>query len=62
MLDDQDKTFYKNVSNTTKTAISYPPKLALDKISSVYIFLNWHKLQKIDNFGKVVLLFDINLK
>ena len=34
MMDDQDKALY-NVSNTIKTAIGYPPKLALDKISYV---------------------------
>ena len=37
-MDDQDKTLYKGVSNTINTAISYPPKLALDKISYVNIF------------------------
>ena len=37
MMDDQDKALY-NVSNTIKTAIGYPPKLALDKISHVFFF------------------------
>ena len=35
MMDAQDKTLYKDVSSTIKTAIGYPPKLALDKISYV---------------------------
>ena len=38
MMDDQDKALYNNVSNTIKTAIGYPPKLALDKISLVFFF------------------------
>ena len=37
MIDDQEKPLYKDVSNTIKTAISYPPKLALDKISYVNV-------------------------
>ena len=61
MMDDQDKALYNNVSDTIKTAIGYPPKLALDKISHVF-FLIRNKLIKNDNFGQVVLLFDINLK
>ena len=32
-MEDQDKTLYKDVLNTIKTTICYPPKLALDKIS-----------------------------
>ena len=35
MMDDQDKTLYKDVSNTIKTAVGYQPILALDKISYV---------------------------
>ena len=54
-MDDQDKSLYKDVSNTIQTAISYPPKLALDKISDV----NFCKLAQIT---KKMLLFDINLK
>ena len=42
MMGDQDKTLYKDVSNTIKTASGYPPKLALDKIS----YVNFFKLQK----------------
>ena len=38
MTDDQDKTLYKDVFNTIKTAIGYPPKLALDKSSCVNFF------------------------
>ena len=37
-INDQDKTLYKDVSNIIKTAINYPPKLALDKISCVIFF------------------------
>ena len=37
MMDDQAKTLHKNVSNTIKTAIGYPP-LALDKIIYVNFF------------------------
>ena len=44
-MDDQDKTLYNDVSNTIKTTIGYPPKLALHKISYVKFF-NWHKLRK----------------
>ena len=40
------KNLDKYVFNTIKTAIGYPPKSALSKIS----YVNWHKLQKIDNF------------
>ena len=29
-MNDQDKTFYKDVFDTIKTAINYPPKLVLD--------------------------------
>ena len=62
-INDQDKTLYKDVSNIIKTAINYPPKLALDKISCVIFFLIWNKYKEnIDNFGQVVLLFDINFK
>ena len=43
MMDDQDQTLYKDVSNTIKTATGYPPKLALDKIS----YLNFCKLSQI---------------
>ena len=39
MMDDQDKTWCKDVSNTNKTAIGYPLKLALDKISYDFFFL-----------------------
>ena len=60
-INDQDKTLYKNMSNTIKTAIDYPPKLALDKISYIIFFLIG-KIKKKYNFGQVVLLFDINLK
>ena len=35
MIDDQEKPLYKDVCNIIKTAISYPPKLALDKINYV---------------------------
>ena len=42
-INDQDKTLYKNMSNTIKTAIDYPPKLALDKIS----YVMFYKLEKI---------------
>ena len=42
-INDQDKTLYKNMSNTIKTAIDYPSKLALDKICYVIFF----KLEKI---------------
>ena len=45
MMDDQDKTLYKDVSNTIKTVTGCPPKLALDKISHVN-FLKLRKLQK----------------
>ena len=50
------------MSNTIKTAIDYPPKLALDKISHVIFFQIGKNYEKIDNFGQVVLLFEINLK
>ena len=50
------------MSNTIKTTIDYPPKLALDKISYVVIFKIGPNYEKIDNFGQVALLFDINLK
>ena len=50
MMDDQDKTLYKDVSNTIKTVTGCPPKLALDKISHVN-FLKLRKLQK--NFERV---------
>ena len=43
MMDDQDKTSYENVSNTIKTAIDYPRKLALDNIS----YVNFCKLIQI---------------
>ena len=43
MIDDQDKTLYKVVSNTIKTANGYPPEFALDKISCV----NFCKLAQI---------------
>ena len=43
-INDQDKTLNKDGSNTIKTAIDYPRKLALDKFSHV-TFLNWHKLR-----------------
>ena len=62
LINDQDKTLYKNMSNTIKTAIDYPPKLALDKISYVIFFQIGKNYEKIDNFGQVVLLFEINLK
>ena len=32
-INDQEKTLYKNAPNTIKTAMDYPPKLALDKVS-----------------------------
>ena len=48
--------------STIKTAIDYPPKLALDKISYVIFFQIGKNYEKIDNFGQVVLLFEINLK
>ena len=34
-MNEQDKTLYKDGSNTIKTAIDYPPKFALDKFSYV---------------------------
>ena len=37
-MNDQDKTLYKDVSNIIKTAINYPPKLAMDKVSYVNFF------------------------
>ena len=40
MKDDLDKNLGKDVSNTIKTAIGYPPELALDKIS----YINFYKL------------------
>ena len=43
MMDDQDKTLYKDVSNSIKTAIGYPPKLASDKTS----YVNFFKLAQI---------------
>ena len=58
---DMDKNLVKDVTNTFKTAISYPPKLALVKIS----YVNFCKLanyKRIDNFEQVVPPFDINLK
>ena len=61
MIDDQDKTLYKVVSNTIKTANGYPPDFDLDKI----ICVNFCKLAQITKkliiFGQVVLLFDIHL-
>ena len=42
-MNDQDKTFYKDVSNIIKTAINYPPKLAMDKVS----YVNFSKLAQI---------------
>ena len=45
MMDDQNKTLYKDVSNTIKTAIAYSPKLALDKSS----YVNFFKLAQIKN-------------
>ena len=47
MMDDQDQSLYKDVSNTIKTAIDYLPKLALDKIRYVIFFkigTNYEKL------------------
>ena len=44
-MDDQDKTLYKDVSNTIKTAIGCSPKLALDKIRDE----NFFKLAQIMN-------------
>ena len=43
MKDDLDKNLGKDVSNTIKTAIGYPPELALDKIS----YINFYKLAQI---------------
>ena len=43
---DLGKNLDKYVFNTIKTAIGYPPKSALGKIS----YVNWHKLQKINYF------------
>ena len=40
---DMDKNLVKDVTNTFKTAISYPPKLALVKIS----YVNFCKLAQI---------------
>ena len=61
-INDQGRTLYKDVFNIIKTASDYPPKLALDKVS----YVNFLKLAQItkknDNFGQVVLLFDIKLK
>ena len=37
-MDEQDKNVYKDVSNTIRTTIDYPPKLSLDKISYVIFF------------------------
>ena len=45
MMNDQDKTLYKDVSNTIKTAIDYPSKLTLDKV----IYVNFFKLAQITN-------------
>ena len=42
-MNDQDKTLYKDVSNIIKTAINYPPKLAMDKVS----YVNFFKLAQI---------------
>ena len=41
LINDRDKTLYKDVSNNIKTAIDYPPKLALDKIRYVFFFLKF---------------------
>ena len=41
-INNQDETLYKDVSNTIKTVINYPPKLASDKICYVIFF----KLEK----------------
>ena len=51
----------KDVSNTIKTTISYPSKLALDKISYEIFFKIGPNYEKVDNFGQVALLFDMNL-
>ena len=53
---------YKDVSNTIKTAIDYPPKMVSDEVSCVSFFKFGTNYEKIDNFGQVKLLFDINLK
>ena len=37
-IDNQEKTLYKDGSNTIKMAIDCPPKLALDKFSYVDFF------------------------
>ena len=55
------KNLDKDAFNNIKTAIGYLPKSASCKISYVN-FVNWQKLQKIDNFVQVVPLFDIKLK
>ena len=51
---DLDKYLDKNVFRTIKTAIGYSLKTAWNKISYV-IFVNWHKLQKNDNLGRLCL-------
>ena len=43
MKDDLDKNLGEDVSNIIKTAIGYPPELALDKIS----YINFYKLAQI---------------
>ena len=50
-INDQDKTLYKDVSNTIKTAIDYPPKLTLGQFSYVNCFKLAQITKKIDNFG-----------
>ena len=54
-INDQDKTLYKDVSNTNKIAMDYPPKLALHKISYVIFF----KLEKITE--KLIILVKLCL-
>ena len=44
---DQYKSLYKDVPNTIKTAIGYPSKLALDKVSYINFFILAQYYEKI---------------
>ena len=55
-----NKNFDKGVFYTIKTAIGYHQNRLGTKLVT-QVFVNCHKLQKIDNFGQVLPPFDIKL-
>ena len=58
---DLDKDLDKDVLHAIKTAIDYPPESTWNKIGYVN-FCKLTQIKEIDNFGQVVLPFDIKLK